>query len=204
MKVESLTITSVIAAIAASLCCIGPAIAVALGLSAFGLAAAFESVRPYLLALTFGILAIAFYRAYRRQPDENCATAVCEKPVFRRAQVLFLWFGAVVVVVFAAFPYYSGVLWKTLGPPFQVAAASPATAGESRSAVITVDDLNCGGCAAAIERTLSRLGGVRDLKLNYDDNTAHVTFDRTRVTAPQIEAKVRAAGVNVVSVRSNE
>jgi len=204
MKVKSLTVASVIAAIAAALCCIGPLVAVGLGLGAFGLAAAFEFVRPYLLGLTFVILAVAFYRAYRQRPHEHCATGVCEKPVSPRAQMLFLWLGAALVVLFAAFPNYSAVLWKTFGPRFQTAAASDVAVGESSLAVITVDDLNCGGCAAAIQHTLSRLDGVRDVKFNYDDNTASVTFDGRRVTAQQIEAKVKAAGVNVLAVRSDE
>src|SRR2546427_506122 len=151
MKVKSLTFLSVIAAIAASVCCIGPIVAVGLGSSAAGLAAAFEPVRPYLLGLTFVILGFAFYRAYRR-PEEKCATGVCEKPASRRAQMLVLWLGAAMVVLFAAFPYYSGSLWKTLGPRFQTVAASTTTGGETSVAVLTVDDLNCGGCVAAIQQ----------------------------------------------------
>jgi len=200
MKVKSLTLASVIAAIRASVCCIGPVVAVGLGFSAAGLAAAFEPVRPYLLGLTFVIFGSAFYRAYRR-PEENCATGVCDKPVSRRAQMLVLWLGAAIVVLFAAFPYYSGTLWKTLGPRFQTVAAS--TAEPNLVAVLTVDDLNCGGCVAAIQQTLSRLDGIRDVKFNYNDNTASVLFDGKRVTAEQIEAKVKAAGVNVVTMRSN-
>jgi len=178
MKVKSLTIASIVAAIAASLCCIGPVIAVALGLSAFGLAATFESIRPYLLGLTFSFIGFAFYRAYRGQ-DEHCATGVCGKTVSRRAQTSFLWFGAAIVVLLAAFPNYSGAVWKTFGPRFQTAIAT------------------------AIQSTVSRLDGIHDVKFNYNDNTASITFDSRRVTAQQIESKVKAAGVNVIAVRSN-
>ena len=200
MKVKSLTFASVIAAIAASVCCIGPIVAVGLGFSATGLAAAFEPVRPYLLGLTFLLLSFAFYRAYRRA-EENCATGVCERPVSRRAQMLVLWLGAAIVVLFAAFPYYSGTVWKTLGPRFRTVAAS--TAETNSLAVLTIDDLNCGGCVAAIQQTLSQLDGIRDVKFNYNDNTASVLFDGKRLTAQQIEAKVKAAGVNVLALRSN-
>jgi len=203
VKVKSLTIASILAAITASICCIGPGVGIALGLSTFGLAAAFESVRPYMLALTFGMLAVAFYRAYWHRPDENCATGVCEKPISRRATNAFLWLAAALVLLFAGFPNYSGFLWKAFGPRFQSAAASTAAAGQSSLVVITVADLNCGGCVAAIQHTLSRLDGIRDVKFNYHDNTANVAFDGTRVTAQQIEAKIKAAGVNVLAVRSN-
>jgi mercuric ion transport protein len=137
MKVKSLTFASVLAAIAASICCIGPIVAVGLGFSAAGLAAAFEPVRPYLLGMTFVILAFAFYRAYRR-PEETCATGVCEKPVSRRAQMLVLWLGAAIVVLFAAFPYYCGTLWKALGPRFQTVSAN--TVEAHSLAILSVDD----------------------------------------------------------------
>ena len=202
MKVKSLTIASIVAAIAASLCCIGPVIAVALGLSAFGLAATFESIRPYLLGLTFSFIGFAFYRAYRGQ-DEHSATGVCEKTGSRRAQMSFSWFGAAIVVLLAAFPNYSGALWKTFGPRFQTAIATAATTQQNSLVVLAVDDLNCGGCVAAIQSTVSRLDGIHDVKFNYNDNTASITFDSRRVIAQQIESKVKAAGVNVIAVRSN-
>jgi len=41
------------------------------------------------------------------------------------------------------------------------------------------------------------------VKFNYNDNTASITFDSRRVIAQQIESKVKAAGVNVIAVRSN-
>src|SRR2546428_1596013 len=137
MKVKSLTFASIIAAIVASVCCIGPVLAVALGFSAVGLVAAFEPVRPYLLGLTFVILAFAFYRAYRR-PEENCDTGVCEKPASRRAQMFVLWLGAAIAVLFSAFPYYSGPVWKTLGPRLQTVAARTITTEATSVAVITV------------------------------------------------------------------
>ena len=202
MKVKSLTSASIITALIASICCMGPVLAVALGFSAVGLAATFESVRPYLLGLTFVILTFAFYQAYRR-PNESCATGVCANPVSRRRRMLFLWLGTAIVILFAAFPYYSGVVWRTLGPGFDAAAASTAPVENNSLAVITVDDLNCGGCVAAIQQTLSHLAGVGDIKFNYGDNTASVSFDARRVTAQQIEAKVKATGVNVVAFRSN-
>ena len=57
MKSTSLTFASVAAAIGASLCCLGPTLAVILGLGTFGLASAFEVARPYLLVLVGVLLA---------------------------------------------------------------------------------------------------------------------------------------------------
>ena len=63
MKKENVFIGgAVFAAIASSLCCVLPLIAVVFGLGAFGAASAFETLRPYLLVLAFAALAFSFYQ----------------------------------------------------------------------------------------------------------------------------------------------
>ena len=57
MKDKSLTLASILAAGVASLCCIGPLVAVGLGVGSFGAAAWFEELRPYLLGFTALLLA---------------------------------------------------------------------------------------------------------------------------------------------------
>jgi mercuric ion transport protein len=83
---------AVFAAIASSLCCVLPLIAVVFGLGAFGAASAFDTLRPYLLVLAFAALAFSFYSIYFRREKcaegESCAT----KPVNKINQ-LFLWVG---------------------------------------------------------------------------------------------------------------
>ncbi|HXG85387.1 MAG TPA: mercuric transporter MerT family protein [Pyrinomonadaceae bacterium] len=91
MKKENVFIGgAVFAAIASSLCCVLPLVAVVFGLGAFGAASAFETLRPYLLALAFAALAFSFYRVYFRREacaeGQSCAT----KPVNKINQ-LFLW-----------------------------------------------------------------------------------------------------------------
>lgn len=90
MKGERLaTGGAVMAAIAASLCCLGPLLFLVLGLGAFGAAAAFETARPFLLSAAGLLLGVAFYRVYfcRRQactPDGACET----KPVNRASRIV--------------------------------------------------------------------------------------------------------------------
>ena len=110
MENKSLTVASAITASLASLCCIGPLVAVGLGLSTFGAAAFFESVRPYLLVVTAGLLGAAFYLTYRKKPVEKCEDGVCAVAP-KRSQGLALWIATMVVIPVAAFPYYSGAFW---------------------------------------------------------------------------------------------
>src|SRR5260370_11496693 len=69
---------SVVAAIIASFCCILPIVFAVTGFSILGASALFEAWRPYLLGLTFGLLGLGFYFAWRPKkvrcaPDSACA-----------------------------------------------------------------------------------------------------------------------------------
>jgi hypothetical protein len=100
---------SVIAAFGASLCCTLPIIFALTGFSILGASAYFDSLRPYLLAVTFGLLGLAFYYAYRPVPQTACAPGTaCAVPANRRSTRIVLWLVTVLVVAMAAFPYYSG------------------------------------------------------------------------------------------------
>ena len=58
---------SVLAALIASACCWLPLLLVTFGVSAAGVSAQFESVRPYFLALTAVLLGAGFYFSYFRR-----------------------------------------------------------------------------------------------------------------------------------------
>ena len=97
-------IASVVAAAAASVCCIGPVVAAVLGAGALGaMSTKFEPFRPYFLILTAVLLGVGFVSAYRHEPacgDESC------RPASRRTARMLLWIAVVLVVLLAAFPYY--------------------------------------------------------------------------------------------------
>ncbi|GBC81588.1 Copper chaperone CopZ [bacterium HR10] len=125
MKRETTLVASVIAAITASLCCLGPIVAAVVGLGSFGAAAVFEAWRPYLLGLTFGLLGLGFYFTYRKQ-DVHCADgSVCAtRPSVGRWNKILLWLATGLVIAFAAFPYYSGAVWALLSPKQETQADS--------------------------------------------------------------------------------
>ena len=77
MKQQSFVLASVGTAVLASLCCIGPLIAVFLGAGMFAAAATFEAARPYFLVLTAGLLAGGFFLTYRRS-ERACREGSCQ------------------------------------------------------------------------------------------------------------------------------
>lgn len=114
MKDKAFIGASVIAAIAASMCCILPIVFVLLGVGVAGAAAFFATWRPLLLAITFALLGVGFYFAYRK-PKETCEPgSACELPATKRTGRLWLWIATAFVILLAAFPYYSGPVAKFL------------------------------------------------------------------------------------------
>ena len=66
-KTALTSLGSVLSALLASLCCIGPVVFALIGAGSLGFAAVFEPYRLYLLALTVLFLGTAFYFTYRKR-----------------------------------------------------------------------------------------------------------------------------------------
>lgn len=101
---------SVFAAIIASFCCILPIVFALTGFSILGASALFDAWRPYLLGLTFGLLGLGFYVAYRPRREQCAPGSACAMPATNRSGRLMLWLATAAVGLFAAFPYYSGAV----------------------------------------------------------------------------------------------
>lgn len=194
MKDKSLTFASIIAAGVASLCCIGPLVAVGLGVGTFGASALFESLRPYLLGLTALLLAGAFYLSYRKVPDAECADGSCAPPPEKkRKQRELLWLSTAAVAVLATFPHYSGLLWG--GRTSAEATAFAASKGEAEAvAVFAVEGMTCPGCAAGMKATLERKEGVASAEVDYEKASARIRFDPAITSVEKIIAAIGEMG----------
>ncbi len=151
---------AVIAAVTASLCCILPVIAAVLGVTGFAASEFFARWRPYLLAVTSGLLAVGFYLAYRRPRREACEVgSVCERTPIGRWNRPMLWLVTGLVIVLAAFPYYSGWAARAVTGSTQPRVLS--TENSRARAVLQIDGMSCSACAALLEKRLSQIPGVR-------------------------------------------
>jgi mercuric ion transport protein len=97
----------VAAAVASTLCCAGPLVAVALGLSGAGLAATFEPLRPYFVAAT--VLALGFgFVVLQRDSKQPCEPgSPCASPVARRRMKWALWVATILSIPLLTFPWWS-------------------------------------------------------------------------------------------------
>ena len=99
-----------VAAIGASICCIGPIAAAFLGLASFGALVKYEQFRPLFTGLTLVLLAGAFYLTYRRRPVEACEPgSICatHPTSVNRIHRLALWVITAIVLIVLTFPTWS-------------------------------------------------------------------------------------------------
>jgi hypothetical protein len=116
---------SMVAAISASLCCIGPLVAVFLGGSGFAAAGFFSKCRPVLLTATFAFLAVAWFLTYRK-PKAACADGSCASTSPFAWGKVTLWIATGFALVAAGFPALSSA-----GLQAEQSASCCASAGDS-------------------------------------------------------------------------
>lgn len=98
--------SSVVSAVIASICCVGPLLFALLGIGGLGFVAKLEPYRLPLTALTFALLGTGFWLSYRRpKPATGESCEVCEVPRVSRAGRVMLWVATTLVIAFLAFPY---------------------------------------------------------------------------------------------------
>jgi len=181
---------SVLAAITASLCCIGPLVAVLLGASGFAASAVFEKWRPMLLGVTFASLALAWYLTYRK-PKAACneGSACTTKPVAKRNKVV-LRFATAFVLIAAAFPSLSSAILRATQSNIPVAAAD----GNSAVLKVKIPSMDCAACALNIQSVLKRQAGVQQAQVSFDTKEAVVQYDATKISSENIIAAIDQTG----------
>ena len=104
----------VIAAIAASLCCVGPLVLVMLGIGGAWVAnlTALEPFRPYFLAVAVVFLFFAWKKIYRAPAAATCTPgSLCALPDTNRIYKVLFWIVAVFVVLAMVFPYIAPLFY---------------------------------------------------------------------------------------------
>jgi mercuric ion transport protein len=96
-----------IAAIAASLCCVGPLVLVMLGIGGAWVAnlAVLEPFRPYFLGAALIALFFAWKKIYRAPAAAACAPgSLCAMPQTERVYKLLFWVVAALIALALVFP----------------------------------------------------------------------------------------------------
>lgn len=186
-------------AVAASLCCILPVMAAGLGVAGFAAANWFAPWRPYLLALTFALLGVGFYFAYRPRREEACEPgSACETTRVGRWNRATLWVATALVVALATFPYY-GPLFTRAAAAGKTATVVPTAPASTQQVVLNIEGMDCIMCAAGLQNSLRQIPGVESAEVSYQDRRATISYDPQAVQPSRFEQLVTESGYRIVS-----
>lgn len=184
------SVGSVVAAIVASLCCIGPVAVALIGVGSIGAFAVFEPYRPYLIGVTVLLLGLAFYLTYRKR-EVICEDGTCKMENASKWNKMTVWLVAVLAGIAIAFPYFD----------FTDAVAAQAILSQnsqqtpnSAIAVLDIEGMDCTGCAKGLEATLGRIEGVTTAAVDFEQSKAVIKYDPTKVKPQQLIASVDETG----------
>ena len=190
-------VSAVLTAVASSACCWLPLTLIAFGVSAGSIGTWFERYRLPFLAITFLLLATAFYIVYFRAPkacaeDTGCK---CNKPSGRWIKGM-LWVSTIIAIAFAAFPRYVNAFITPNRPD----APAKQVAADLVSKTIPIQGMSCKACAVSLQNDLQSLPGVVGVEVSYETKSATVTFDPDQLEpVPAIRESITKAGYRVRS-----
>jgi copper chaperone CopZ len=168
-------IGAVTAAIAASACCLIPAVLAVVGLSGAGFASRFAPYRTYFLIASAIALAVGFWVAYRRAADD-CG---CEVRRRRRAARVGLGITTLLTAALAVYPL--------LGSGNAIAGSSEAEA--KATLTLKVTGMDCKECTSTIANGIKKIPGVISARVDFESAKAIVRYDgRDGMTGAAIKA----------------
>jgi len=191
-------IAGILTAIAASLCCITPVLALISGTS--GLASTFswmEPYRPYLLGITVTVLGFAWYQKLKpRKPQEITCDCKEDKPSFWQGKT-FLALVTVLAFLLMAFPKYSHIFYpKTEKKEIVVVDKS-----SIQQVQLNIKGMTCEACTETINLALSKVPGVLEYKTEYKDGSSTVKFDNSKTGEQAIVNAVNETGYKVTDTK---
>src|SRR5690606_27497873 len=156
-------VTGLFAALAASLCCITPVLALLGGAS--GLASSFswiEPFRPYLIGLTVLVFAFAWYQKLKPQKQVDCDCEADNKKSFWQSKS-FLGIVTVIAALLISFPYYA----KAFYPKPQETKVVVVDKTNIQQAVFKIKGMTCESCTEHVNGEISKVNGVIQFQTSY-------------------------------------
>lgn len=210
---------AILAAFAASLCCIAPLLFVLLGMGSLGLAAVFEPFRPYLMGAAVLLLALGYYWIYfKSDKSVSCAPGeACETKPVSRASRFGLWFATFAVILFALTPYITASIANRTATKEPVVVKSdddcciPNKSSKTQNAVspnndlpanikratFTVTGMTCATCEPAIRIALEKTVGVNRADVSYERGNAIVDYEPQQTTPEKLRDVINGTGYKV-------
>jgi len=190
MKSErKLLSAGLLTAIAASLCCITPVLALIAGTS--GLASTFswlEPFRPYFIGFTILVLGFAWYQKFKPKNKFDCNCETDEKPKFIQSKT-FLGIVTAFAVMMLAFPYYAYFFYPKTEKQVIVVDKS-----DIRTVEFNIRGMTCTSCEEHINHEVKKLSGIINSIASYKYGNAFIEFDNSKTSTVEIEKAINSTG----------
>ena len=199
MKTDNKLIgAGLLTAIAASLCCITPVLALIAGTS--GLASTFswlEPFRSYFLGLTILLLGFAWYQKLipKKQIDCNCETE--EKSKFIQSKK-FLGIVTAFAIVMLAIPYYAHIFYPKTEKHVIVIDKS-----NVKTVQFSISGMTCASSEEHVNHEVNKLLGIIKSTASYENGNVIVEFDNSKTNIAEIEKTINGIGYSVTEMEDN-
>lgn len=181
--------TGLLTAFAASLCCITPVLALIAGTS--GLASTFSWVvpfRPYLIGLTIFVLGFAWYQKLKPKKQIDCKCEIDEKQNFMQTKS-FLGIVSVIAILLLSFPIYASVFFPKVNNSSIITQEY-----KTQKVEITIKGMTCSSCEHHVKTEISKLKGIAEVLVSYENGNAIVKFDNKQTSITEIEKAINSTG----------
>ncbi|PHS64038.1 MAG: heavy metal transporter [Flavobacterium sp.] len=192
---KSILGAGVVSAIAASLCCITPVLALIAGTT--GMAASFswiEPLRPYLLIFTVLVLGFAWYQQLKTKKID-CDCEEDKKSGFFQSKT-FLFLITIFAIVMSLFPYYSSVFYPSTNKQLVIVEQQ-----NIQKISIDIEGMTCEACEQTINYSIGQLDGIVLSEASFEKGNAIVEFDQTKTNSKEIEEAVNKTGYKAISTK---
>ena len=206
MKSENKLIgASLLTAIAASLCCMTPVLALIAGTSGIALTFSWiEPFRPYLIGLSILVLGFAWYQKLKPQKEIDCECDTDDllagkagKPKFIQSKT-FLGILTAFAIVMLSFPYYSGIFYPNTDKQIIVVDES-----DIKTTEFKISGMTCASCEEHVNHEVNKLNGIISSKASYENGNAIIEFDKTKINETDIEKAINSTGYKVTGKKEN-
>lgn len=189
--------TAVFSAVSLKLCCWGPLLLTSVvGIS--GSSVYFSwliALKPYLLAIAFLSLGLAFYQVYKKKKVDDCDNCETDKPSFFKSK-FYLWLVTVFVVVMTLVSYYPQIFH-----PMATKEIVATNNTHIQTVKLNIEGMVCSGCEENINHSANKINGVTNVTTSFERGTSIIEFDTTKTNVDEIKKVIQSKGYLITNSR---
>ena len=181
-------ITGVIAALAASSCCIPPLIAAIAGIGGASSSLSWmEPFRPYLIGVAIIAIGYAWFAHLKPKKVDNCGCEI-EPPKFYQKRS-FLVGMTLFSIISITIPYYSHLIF-----PDNKKEVVVDNDANIKKVEIQIEGMTCDACQNHVDFTVNELNGIVSVKTSYEKKNTVIEFDTKQTSIEEINQAINSIG----------